>query len=67
MKKTSSYMVPLLIALISADNPASSACGEFKEGSSAYRFCRQCLSTADESKEIVSLKFPVLLTRFVLL
>ena len=55
------------IALISADNPASSACGVFKEGSSAYHFCRQCLSTADESKEIVSFKFPVLLTCFVLL
>ena len=41
------------IALISADNPASSACGGFKEGSTAYRFCRQCLATSDESKKIV--------------
>lgn len=41
------------IALISADNPASSACGGFKEGSTAYHFCRQCLATSDESKKIV--------------
>ena len=42
------------IALISADNQASSAFDRFNERSSAYCFCRQCLSTADENKEIVS-------------
>ena len=55
------------IVLMSVDNPASSSCSGFKEGSSGYRFCHQYLSTPDESKEIVSLKFPVNLTCHVLL
>ena len=42
------------IALLSADNPASSACGGFKEGSTAYWYCRQCFATVDETKSIVS-------------
>ena len=29
------------------------ACG-FKKGSTAYRYCRQCLATVDETKSIVS-------------
>jgi len=37
------------VALASADNPASSALGSFKEGSSAYRHCRQCLGTSQET------------------
>jgi hypothetical protein len=37
------------IALISADNPASSALGGFKEGSSAYRYCRHCLGKAEDT------------------
>ncbi|XP_065891557.1 uncharacterized protein [Dysidea avara] len=36
------------IAAVSADNPASSALGGFKEGSQAYRFCRQCYITLGE-------------------
>ena len=37
------------LALVSADNPASSALGGFKEGSSAHRHCRQCLGTSQET------------------
>ena len=42
------------LTLVSADNPASSSVGGFKEGSSAYRLCRHCLGTASETKEKVS-------------
>ena len=42
------------VAIISADNLASNACGGFKEGSTAYRFCRQCLATMQETKSVVS-------------
>jgi hypothetical protein len=41
------------VALLSADNPASCACGGFKDGGTAHRFCRQCLVTDKQSKEIV--------------
>lgn len=41
------------VALLSADNLASSATGGFKEGGTAYRFCRQCLTTDEESKQKV--------------
>ena len=37
------------MAVISADNPASSALGGFKESGSAHRYCRQCLGTSDEA------------------
>lgn len=43
------------VALISADNPASAALGGFKESSSAFRCCRQCLGTQEEIKEQVKL------------
>lgn len=43
------------ISTISADNPASSALGGFKEGSTAYRFCRHCLITFDALRQIVRL------------
>ena len=33
------------ITVVSADNPASCSVGGFKEGASAYRFCRHCLMT----------------------
>lgn len=33
------------LCLVSADNPASSALGGFKETTSAYRPCRQCTAT----------------------
>ena len=36
------------VAVIIADNPASSALGGFKESSSAYRPCRHCLGTTEE-------------------
>lgn len=38
------------VALCSADNPAANALGGFKESASAYRHCRQCLGTAEETK-----------------
>lgn len=38
------------LAVVIADNPASSAIGGFKESSSAYRLCRHCLGTAEEIK-----------------
>ncbi len=42
------------IVLLSADNIASCACGGFKEGSTAHRYCRQCMATIDQTKVIVS-------------
>ena len=36
------------ICLVLADNLASNAMGGFKEGSTAHRGCRQCLSTPPE-------------------
>ncbi len=39
---------------VSADNPASNLLGGFKESSSAYRPCRQCLATRVDSKTKVS-------------
>ena len=36
------------LALVSADNPASSGLGGFKEGNCAYRYCHHCLGTAVE-------------------
>ena len=39
---------------VSADNPASCSVGGFKEGGSAYRFCRQCMIKAENIKKIVS-------------
>ena len=41
------------IAAVSADNPASSALGGFKEGSQAYRFCHQCYITLDKIALVV--------------
>jgi len=41
------------ITIISADNPASSAIGGFKESASAYRPCRHCLGTANEIRQEV--------------
>ena len=38
------------LALVSADNPASCALGGFKESSSAYRHCRQCMGTKEEMR-----------------
>ncbi len=55
------------VALVSADNLASNACGGFKEGSTAYRFCRQCLVTLDESKKIVSLLISIPVYTFKLI
>ena len=36
------------IAYISGDNLGSQQIGGFKEGSQAYRKCRECMATADE-------------------
>lgn len=33
------------LCVVSADNSASAACGGFKESTSAYRPCRQCMAT----------------------
>ena len=41
------------MALVSADNPAANALGGFKEGTSAYRNCRQCMGTSCENLEQV--------------
>ena len=41
------------LALVSADNPASSAIGGFKEGSSALRPCRQCLGSKLDTQQKV--------------
>ena len=48
------------LALVSADNPASSAVGGFKESCSAYRHCRQCFGTKEEMKREVG----ILITSF---
>ena len=42
------------VCLVLADNLASNALGGFKEGSTAYRGCRQCLSVPSEMKSIFS-------------
>lgn len=42
------------IAVGSADNLGSHALCGFKEGSQAFRGCRQCMATSDEMKEHVS-------------
>lgn len=38
------------IAVVSANNPASNALGGFKESVAAYRYCRQCMASAQEAK-----------------
>lgn len=38
---------------MSADNPASNLLGGFKETGSAFRPCRQCLTTHDELQTMV--------------
>lgn len=40
------------MAAVSADNLGSLALGGFKESNSAYRFCRQCLATREDSKKM---------------
>lgn len=47
-------MVHGTIATICADNLGSCAIGGFKEGSTAYRFCRQCYTKYEDVKLIVS-------------
>lgn len=42
------------ICLVLADNLASNAIGGFKESSTAYRGCRQCLATPAEMKTVFS-------------
>ena len=42
------------IAIGSADNPASSVLGGFKEGFTAFCHCRQCMGTLEECKNEVS-------------
>lgn len=38
------------LSVISADNLGSLALGGFKESCSAYRCCRHCMATQEESK-----------------
>ena len=38
------------VAATSADNLGNCALGGFKEGSTAFRGCRQCMATVDEMK-----------------
>lgn len=42
------------IAVITADNLAANLLGGFKEGSTAYRGCRQCTATLEDLKTRVS-------------
>lgn len=42
------------IAVVSADNPASNCLGGFKESSTAFRPCRQCMVTSDELRSEVT-------------
>ena len=35
------------VSVASADNPASQLLGSFKDGSAAFRKCRQCMTTSD--------------------
>lgn len=37
------------LTVVSADNPASSALGGFKESTAALRHCRQCMATSEEA------------------
>lgn len=46
--------VTRLIASICADNLGANALGGFKEGSSAYRGCRQCMVTSHALSDMVS-------------
>ena len=41
------------VTVFSGDNLASNAMGGFKEGGTAYRHCRQCLGTLDETRTMV--------------
>ena len=36
------------MSIVSADNPASSSLGGFKESASAFRYCRHCTGTEDD-------------------
>ena len=36
------------MSIVSADNPASSSLGGFKESVSAFRYCRHCTGTEDD-------------------
>ena len=35
------------VTIVSADNPASTSLGGFKESAAAFRFCRHCTGTED--------------------
>ena len=36
------------VTIVSADNPASTSLGGFKESASAFRLCRHCMGTAED-------------------
>ena len=36
------------VSIVSADNPASSSLGGFKQSASAFRYCRQCMGSVDD-------------------
>lgn len=55
------------ISVISADNPASSSLGGFKEGGLAYRFCRQCMTIIAEIKIKAGETKPSLLVQYIVL
>ena len=42
------------LSLISADSPANSALGGFKESGTALHYCRQYLGTSDDASTKVS-------------
>lgn len=36
------------VSIISADNPASTCLGGFKQSASAFRYCRHCMGTDED-------------------
>ena len=41
------------VSIVSADNPASTSLGGFKETAAAFRFCRHCTGTEEDVQSMV--------------
>ena len=41
------------VTIVSADNPASTSLGGFKETAAAFRFCRHCAGTEEDVQSMV--------------
>lgn len=61
-----SYQYYGTVTLVSADNPASSSLGGFKESCSAYKPCRQCTGNNEEIREKVHILMFILVSTSVL-